>query len=66
MRLVKDGGKPRELYFASDANAVVEHTKKVMMVEDNEVVHIRVSVILLCIPIYAPGASLPTLKFYST
>lgn len=34
-------GKPRELYFASDPNAVVEHTKKVMMVEDNEVVHIR-------------------------
>lgn len=31
----------RELFLASDASAVVEHTKKVMVIEDNEVVHIQ-------------------------
>lgn len=56
-------GKPRELYFASDPNAVVEHTKKVMMVEDNEVVHIRVSVILSCTLM---ELFLSILKFYLT
>lgn len=43
LRLAKEGGKPKEFYFASDASAVVEHTKKVMVIEDNEVVHLRVS-----------------------
>ncbi|KAG0562819.1 hypothetical protein KC19_9G173700 [Ceratodon purpureus] len=41
LRLAKEGGKPKEFYFASDASAVVEHTKKVMVIEDNEVVHFR-------------------------
>lgn len=44
LRLAEDGGKPKEFYFASDASAVVEHTKRVMVIEDNEVVHIRVSI----------------------
>ena len=36
------GGQPREYFLSSDASAVVEHTKKVLVIEDNEVVHIRV------------------------
>ena len=43
LRLAHEGGNPKEFYFASDASAVVEHTKKVMVIEDNEVVHLRVS-----------------------
>ena len=39
--LSKDG-KPRELFLSSDANAVVEHTKKVLVIEDGEVVHLKV------------------------
>ena len=35
-------GQPREYFLSSDASAVVEHTKKVLVIEDNEVVHIRV------------------------
>ena len=35
--------RAKELFLASDASAVVEHTRKVMVIEDNEVVHIRVS-----------------------
>lgn len=39
--LVNSSGRPREYFLSSDANAVVEHTKKVMLLEDNEVVHIQ-------------------------
>ncbi|MCO5607481.1 hypothetical protein L7F22_061677 [Adiantum nelumboides] len=39
--LAKDHGKPKEYYFASDANAIVEHTKRVLVIEDNEVVHMK-------------------------
>lgn len=35
-------GQPRELFLSSDANAVVEHTKKVLVIEDGEVVHLKV------------------------
>jgi len=38
--LSKDG-KPRELFLSSDANVVVEHTKKVLVIEDGEVVHLK-------------------------
>ncbi|KAK7295201.1 hypothetical protein RJT34_18106 [Clitoria ternatea] len=38
--LSKDG-RPRELFLSSDANAVVEHTKKVLVIEDGEVVHLK-------------------------
>uniref|UniRef100_A0A7N1A5V1 glutamine--fructose-6-phosphate transaminase (isomerizing) n=1 Tax=Kalanchoe fedtschenkoi TaxID=63787 RepID=A0A7N1A5V1_KALFE len=34
-------GHPKELFLSSDANAVVEHTKKVLMIEDDEVVHLK-------------------------
>lgn len=35
-------GQPREFFLSSDANAVVEHTKKVLVIEDGEVVHLKV------------------------
>lgn len=35
-------GQPKELFLSSDANALVEHTKKVLVIEDGEVVHIKV------------------------
>ncbi|CAM8970709.1 unnamed protein product [Rhodiola kirilowii] len=34
-------GHPKEYFLSSDANAVVEHTKKVLMIEDDEVVHLK-------------------------
>ncbi|KAH7278858.1 hypothetical protein KP509_38G059700, partial [Ceratopteris richardii] len=34
-------GKPKEYYVASDANAIVEHTRRVLVIEDNELVHMR-------------------------
>ncbi|KAJ9685595.1 hypothetical protein PVL29_017581 [Vitis rotundifolia] len=33
--------KPKELFLSSDANAVVEHTKQVLVIEDGEVVHLK-------------------------
>lgn len=39
--LAKDHGKPKEYFLASDANAIVEHTKRVLVIEDNEVVHMK-------------------------
>lgn len=38
---------PKELFLSSDANAVVEHTKKVLVIEDGEVVHIKVYIALV-------------------
>ncbi|KAH9326597.1 hypothetical protein KI387_006775 [Taxus chinensis] len=34
-------GKPKEFYFASDPSALVEHTRRVMILEDNDVAHIK-------------------------
>ncbi|KAJ7562148.1 hypothetical protein O6H91_03G056500 [Diphasiastrum complanatum] len=34
-------GRSKEYFLASDASAVVEHTKTVMVIEDHEVVHIK-------------------------
>ncbi|KAL5566715.1 hypothetical protein UlMin_029879 [Ulmus minor] len=34
-------GHPKELFLSSDANAVVEHTRKVLVIEDGEVVHLK-------------------------
>ncbi|KAK6120807.1 hypothetical protein DH2020_045452 [Rehmannia glutinosa] len=34
-------GQPKELFLSSDASALVEHTKKVLMIEDGEVVHLK-------------------------
>ncbi|GAV75409.1 SIS domain-containing protein/GATase_6 domain-containing protein [Cephalotus follicularis] len=32
---------PKELFLSSDASALVEHTKKVLVIEDGEVVHLK-------------------------
>lgn len=34
-------GQHRELFLSSDAHALVEHTKKVLVIEDGEVVHLK-------------------------
>ncbi|XP_006662707.2 glutamine--fructose-6-phosphate aminotransferase [isomerizing] 2 [Oryza brachyantha] len=34
-------GKPKELFFSSDLCAIVEHTKNYLVIEDNEIVHIK-------------------------
>ncbi|XP_057524389.1 glutamine--fructose-6-phosphate aminotransferase [isomerizing] 1 isoform X2 [Amaranthus tricolor] len=39
-KILKDG-QPKELFISSDANALVEHTKKVLVIEDGEVVHLK-------------------------
>ncbi|XP_068659714.1 glutamine--fructose-6-phosphate aminotransferase [isomerizing] 1-like [Aristolochia californica] len=36
-----NNGLPKELFFSSDANALIEHTKKVLWIEDDEVVHLK-------------------------
>jgi hypothetical protein len=41
-KFVPKNGNPKELFLSSDANAVVEHTKKVLVIEDGEVVHLKV------------------------
>lgn len=33
--------QPKELFFSSDASALVEHTKKVLVIEDGEVIHLK-------------------------
>ncbi|XAR54388.1 Glutamine--fructose-6-phosphate transaminase (isomerizing) [Bertholletia excelsa] len=33
--------QPKEFFLSSDANAIVEHTKKVLVIEDGEVVHLK-------------------------
>lgn len=48
-----DAGSPvsdafrKEYFIASDATAILEHTKKVMVLEDDDIVHIHVSSIFL-------------------
>ncbi|KZV14837.1 Glutamine-fructose-6-phosphate transaminase (isomerizing)s,sugar binding,transaminase isoform 1 [Dorcoceras hygrometricum] len=40
-KFLSRNGKPKELFLSSDASALVEHTKKVLVIEDGEVVHIK-------------------------
>ncbi|KAL3832967.1 hypothetical protein ACJIZ3_007703 [Penstemon smallii] len=40
-KFLSSNGQPKELFLSSDASALVEHTKKVLMIEDGEVVHVR-------------------------
>ncbi|KAL2536791.1 glutamine-fructose-6-phosphate transaminase (isomerizing) [Forsythia ovata] len=40
-KFLSSNGQPKELFLSSDANALVEHTKKVLVVEDGEVVHLK-------------------------
>ncbi|KAF8398173.1 hypothetical protein HHK36_017099 [Tetracentron sinense] len=41
VKFLTKNGQPKELFFSSDANALVEHTKKVLVIEDGEVVHLK-------------------------
>ncbi|KAJ7964889.1 glutamine--fructose-6-phosphate aminotransferase [isomerizing] 2 [Quillaja saponaria] len=40
-KFISKNGHPKELFLSSDANAVVEHTKKVLVIEDDEVIHLK-------------------------
>ncbi|CAA3033082.1 glutamine--fructose-6-phosphate aminotransferase [isomerizing] 2 [Olea europaea subsp. europaea] len=40
-KFLSSNGQPKELFLSSDANALVEHTKKVLVIEDGEVVHLK-------------------------
>ncbi|KAL1535081.1 Glutamine--fructose-6-phosphate aminotransferase [isomerizing] 2 [Salvia divinorum] len=40
-KFLLSNGQPKELFLSSDASALVEHTKKVLVIEDGEVVHIQ-------------------------
>ncbi|XP_073270986.1 glutamine--fructose-6-phosphate aminotransferase [isomerizing] 1-like [Primulina huaijiensis] len=42
VKYLSSNGQPKEFFFSSDASALVEHTKKVLVIEDNEVVHLKV------------------------
>lgn len=46
-RFLSTNDQPKELYFSSDAHALVEHTKKVLVIEDGEVVHLKVFILHL-------------------
>ncbi|KAL8542228.1 hypothetical protein ACS0TY_003188 [Phlomoides rotata] len=41
IKFLSSNGQPKELFLSSDASALVEHTKKVLVIEDNEVVHLK-------------------------
>ncbi|EOX96625.1 hypothetical protein QUC31_005658 [Theobroma cacao] len=41
LKFISENGRPKELFLSSDASAVVEHTKKVLVIEDGEVVHLK-------------------------
>ncbi|KAL0379853.1 UNVERIFIED_CONTAM: Glutamine--fructose-6-phosphate aminotransferase [isomerizing] [Sesamum angustifolium] len=40
-KFLSSNGEPKELFLSSDASALVEHTKKVLVIEDGEVVHLK-------------------------
>ncbi|KAK8509533.1 hypothetical protein V6N12_001623 [Hibiscus sabdariffa] len=41
INFISENGHPKELFLCSDASAIVEHTKKVLVIEDGEVVHLK-------------------------
>ncbi|KVI00801.1 hypothetical protein Ccrd_020942 [Cynara cardunculus var. scolymus] len=41
MKFISKNGHPKELFLSSDPHALVEHTKKVLVIEDGEVVNIK-------------------------
>lgn len=43
-----DTHDPVEYFLASDASAVIEHTRRVIFLEDNDVVHIMVCYCIMC------------------
>ncbi|KAL2230434.1 UNVERIFIED_CONTAM: Glutamine--fructose-6-phosphate aminotransferase isomerizing 2, partial [Sesamum indicum] len=40
-KFLSSNGQPKELFLSSDPSALVEHTKKVLVIEDGEVVHLK-------------------------
>ncbi|KAK8590148.1 hypothetical protein V6N13_088929 [Hibiscus sabdariffa] len=40
-KFLSKNSNPKELFLSSDANAVIEHTKEVLVIEDGEVVHLK-------------------------
>ncbi|GMI78866.1 L-glutamine D-fructose-6-phosphate amidotransferase [Hibiscus trionum] len=40
-KFLSKNSNPKELFLSSDANAIIEHTKKVLVIEDGEVVHLK-------------------------
>lgn len=46
-KFLSSNGQPKELFLSSDPSALVEHTKKVLVIEDGEVVHVKVISFLL-------------------
>lgn len=47
MNFISKNGHPKELFLSSDPHALVEHTKKVLVIEDSEVVDIKVHILLV-------------------
>lgn len=41
LKFLSQNGHPKEVFLSSDASALVEHTKKVLVIEDSELVHIK-------------------------
>ncbi|KAA3462159.1 glutamine--fructose-6-phosphate aminotransferase [isomerizing] 2-like [Gossypium australe] len=41
LKFISENRHPKELFLSSDASAIVEHTKKVLVIEDGEVVHLK-------------------------
>ena len=52
VKFLKQNEQPKELFLSSDANALVEHTKKVLVIEDGEVVHLKVFIFFLFFRIF--------------
>ncbi|EYU27021.1 hypothetical protein MIMGU_mgv1a002348mg [Erythranthe guttata] len=40
-KFLLSNGQPKELFLSSDPSALVEHTKRVLVIEDGEVVHLK-------------------------
>lgn len=41
LKFLSQNEHPKEVFLSSDASALVEHTKKVLVIEDSELVHIK-------------------------
>lgn len=51
-KFLSSNQQPRELFLSSDASALVEHTKKVLVIEDDEVIHLQVHYFSLDFPFF--------------
>ncbi|KAL6562839.1 Glutamine--fructose-6-phosphate aminotransferase [isomerizing] 2 [Orobanche hederae] len=60
-KFLSKNGQPKELFLSSDASALVEHTKKVLVIEDGEVVHLKDGGASIFKFDYAKGKSVGTL-----